>query len=160
MWRIHFRAIIASVLLMVSGVASAGVLDQVAYPDVNGKVHRLSEWQGKVLVVNFWATWCAPCREEMPMLNTLSQRFGPRGVAIVGVAIDQRIPVNNFARQFSITYPLLIADSAGMDWMRELGNRVSGLPFTVIFDRSGKPVARLIGRLSEEQVVAAIQAQL
>ena len=94
------------------------------------------------------------------MLNTLSQRFGPRGVAIVGVAIDQRIPVNNFARQFSITYPLLVADSAGMDWMRALGNRVGGLPFTVIFDRSGKPVARLTGRLNEEQIVAAIQAQL
>lgn len=115
--------------------------------DLAGRPRQLAEWQGRGVGCNFWATWCAPCREEIPLLIAASDRFGPAGVEIVGIAIDSSANVVEFARTFAISYHVLIADATGLDMMRRLGNSSGGLPYTVFFDRRGEPTRRKLGAL-------------
>ena len=117
--------------------------------DLAGKRRHLTEWQGRVLVCNFWATWCTPCREEIPLLITARDRYGGGGVEIIGIAIDSATKVVEFKRSFRISYPILVAEATGLDLMRQLGNRSGGLPFTVFFDRRGEPVHRKLGPSSK-----------
>lgn len=158
----HFA--VAALIALASPLAHAvPAFDNVRYLDLKDKPHAFAEWTGKVVVVNFWATWCAPCREEMPMLNLMSQKWGPRGVEVVGVAIENRavnenkISVNNFVQQFSITYPILMGDTYTLDLMRRAGNKAGALPFTVVLDKNGRQVARLTGRLTEQQLMDAVR---
>jgi thiol-disulfide isomerase/thioredoxin len=115
--------------------------------DLTGKPRRLAEWEGRVLVCNFWATWCAPCREEIPLLAIARDRYAKNGVEVVGIAIDLVPKVVEFARSFKISYPILTAELTGTDLMRRMGNRSGGLPFTVLFDRKGEPQQRKLGAL-------------
>ena len=117
-------------------------------------------WRGKVVVLNFWATWCAPCREEMPMLNQYADRYGAAPLAVVGAAIDDKVAVRNFVQQFNIRYPVLLGDSSALNVMRAAGNQVGVLPFTLVLDKRGEIVARLTGKLSEAQLDAAVRAHL
>ena len=117
--------------------------------DLDGKPRKLVEWQGKVLVCNFWATWCAPCREEIPLLVAAREVYQFKGVEIVGIAIDSAAKVVEFTRTFKISYPLLLAEASGLDLMRRLGNRSGGLPYTVFFDRRGEPGERKLGALKQ-----------
>ena len=103
-------------------------------PDLEGRPRRPEEWDGNVLVVNFWATWCAPCREEIPLLVDLARRRPE--VAVVGIALDSAGPVRAFAEELDIRYPLLLDDAKGST-MRRYGNRVGALPFTVVAGRDG-----------------------
>jgi thiol-disulfide isomerase/thioredoxin len=103
-------------------------------------------------VLNFWATWCAPCREEIPLLVSARQKYGPAGVEIVGIAIDNVAKVGEFAATFRISYPVLLAEADGLDLMRQLGNTGGGLPYTVIADRDGRPVHRKLGALKETEL--------
>ena len=118
--------------------APASVLHQplpdFSLPDLDGRPHRPSEWDGKVLVVNFWATWCAPCREEIPLLIDLERRRP--GVRVIGIAVDRADAVRAFAEELGIGYPILLDDLEGST-MRRYGNRFGALPFTVIAGRDG-----------------------
>ena len=134
-------------LLRLGSRADAGAFGQAAFTDLDGKLRRLAEWQGRVLVCNFWATWCAPCREEIPLLVAARQKYGPAGVEIVGIAIDNDAKVRQFTASFNISYPILLAEANGLDLMRQLGNNGGGLPYTVITDRQGAVVHRKLGAL-------------
>jgi len=123
------------------------LLQSASFPDLENKMRRLSEWRGKVLVCNFWATWCAPCREEIPILVAARRKYGPSGAEIVGIAIDNVAKVRQFSASFDISYPVLLAGSDGLDLMRQLGNSGGGLPYTVIVDRQGALVHRKLGAL-------------
>jgi thiol-disulfide isomerase/thioredoxin len=114
---------------------------------LDGKPQALVQWRGKVLVVNFWATWCAPCREEIPGFIKIQDQYGPRGVQFVGIAIDQKERVGPYAREIGINYPVLVGGLETMDFARQLGNRRSVLPFTLVLDRDGKVVTTEIGIL-------------
>jgi len=114
-------------------------------PDTHGVMQPLRQWQGKLLVVNFWATWCAPCREEMPAFSQLQQKYAAKGVQFVGIALDSADKVIEYSRQRPATYPLLVANYAPMPIMMGLGNSSAGLPFTVIVDREGKLVRSWLG---------------
>jgi thiol-disulfide isomerase/thioredoxin len=120
--------------------------------DLAGQPRRLLEWQGAILVTNFWATWCAPCREEIPMLSAAAQHYYSRGVEIVGIGIDQAANVAEFARTYSIPYPLLIGDVKAIDLMRGLGNSAGALPFTVVLDRRSLVVYAKLGALSRAEL--------
>ena len=124
-----------------------GFLLSASFPDLNNRTRRLSEWRGKVLVCNFWATWCAPCREEIPVLLSARRKYGPRGAEVVGIAIDNVVKVRQFSASFDISYPILLAGADGLDLMRRLGNSSGGLPYTVIADRQGAVVHRKLGAL-------------
>jgi thiol-disulfide isomerase/thioredoxin len=109
----------------------------VSLPDVQGKEQALGQWKGKVLIVNFWATWCVPCREEMPEFVKLQKEFGDRGVQFVGIAVDDPAKVKQFATELGLNYPALIGGYGAIELSKSLGNRVGALPYTLVVDRSG-----------------------
>ena len=113
--------------------------------DLAGRPRRLSEWRDRILVCNFWATWCAPCREEIPLLMAAREKYAPLGLEIVGIAIDNRPKVVDFSASFKISYPILLAEADGLDMMRKLGNSVGGLLYTVVADRQGAVLYRKLG---------------
>ncbi len=125
--------------------ASAEALRAAKFPDLDGKLRRLDEWRGRALVCNFWATWCAPCREEIPLLMEARRKYAPFGVEIVGIAIDNAAKVRQFSSSVGITYPVLIAEADGLALMRNLGNGGGGLPYTVVLDRGGAPIHHKLG---------------
>lgn len=128
--------------------------------DLKGASQALEQWRGQVLVVNFWATWCAPCREEIPGFVNLQERYGSRGLKFVGIAIDQPDKVAEFAREFHINYPLLTGGLETMDLLRQAGNRAGVLPYTLIIDRGGNLVGREPGGLKEARLEGIIQPLL
>lgn len=136
-------------LLRLAGGGDSGPLASASFPDLDGKPRRLAEWHGKILVCNFWATWCEPCREEIPLLIAARQKYGPSGVEIVGIAIDNAAKVRQFSSSFNISYPVLLAEADGLDLMRQLGNKSGGLPYTVIASRDGTPLQTKLGALKQ-----------
>jgi len=125
-------------------------------PDLDGKPQALSQWQGKVLVVNFWATWCTPCREEIPALMKVQRKYAANGVKIVGIALDNVSKVRDYAEEVQIDYPLLIGAAETLRLAKDLGNRAGVLPFTVVLDRNGKLVHAQAGALTEASLGAVL----
>jgi thiol-disulfide isomerase/thioredoxin len=121
---------------------------------VAGREQALEQWRGKVLVVNFWATWCAPCREEIPDFVRLQDELGAKGLQFVGIAIDQADKVGQFQKEFSINYPLLIGGYGAIELSRALGNRLGALPFTALVGRDGDVAYVHMGPLKEAQLRA------
>lgn len=136
-------ALVAPLVLQRSSGAAA--LLSTIFPDLDGQPRRLLDWKGSVTVTNFWATWCEPCREEMPLLRDARKRFRDQGVEVVGIGIDQVAKIREFASNYEISYPLLVGDSRALDVMRDLGNRAGGLPYTVILNRSGALAGQRLG---------------
>ena len=128
--------------------------------DLKGNAQPVAQWRGQVLVVNFWATWCAPCREEIPGFVRLQERYGPRGLTFVGIAIDQPDKVAEFAREFRINYPLLVGGLDSLELLRQVGNRTGVLPYTLVIDREGNLVAREPGGLKEAKLDSLLQPLL
>src|SRR5262245_40215936 len=142
---------VAGALLLQSRSGAATLLS-AAYPDLSGRPRRLLEWQGRALLVNFWATWCAPCREEMPMLAEMRQKYVSKGVEFIGIGIDSADKIAEFAKTYPVGYPLLVADPAAIELMRSLGNPAGGLPFTVVLDRNGTIGHRRLGPVTRAEV--------
>jgi thiol-disulfide isomerase/thioredoxin len=107
-------------------------------PDLAGRPHSVSEWDGRVLLINFWATWCAPCREEIPAFIAVRRQFQEKGFEIVGIAIDQPEFVIEYARDFAITYPLLYGAEDAIAVSSLYGNRQGTLPYSVLVDAQGR----------------------
>jgi thiol-disulfide isomerase/thioredoxin len=125
-------------------------------PDIAGANQRLSKWKGKVLVVNFWATWCEPCREEIPRFVTLQDQLGQQGLQFVGIAIDPPEKAGAFAKEIGVNYPTLVAGYGAIELSKTLGNRAGALPFTVVVDRAGKIVFDQLGPVKDEQLRATL----
>ncbi len=118
-----------------------------SYEDLQGNMRDSNEWEGKIVVLNFWATWCPPCRKEIPDFIEL-QETHKDNVQFIGVAIDDKEAVADFADTLGINYPTLLGDMAAIGISKQLGNRFSGLPFTAIFDKNGKLVHQQIGEIT------------
>ena len=125
--------------------------------DTEGGRQSLMQWQGKILVINFWATWCPPCREEMPAFSRLQRVYDVNSVQFVGISQDSAENVINYSRQHPVSYPLLIAMDEGLEMSRLLGNSSLVLPYTIVFDT--QRVIRLAkqGRVSEHDLDAMLQ---
>lgn len=133
-----------------SGPAAPGAVQQFysrTMPDAAGKPAEMKQWQGRPLVLNFWATWCAPCVEEMPELTTLQKELASRNVQVLGIGIDSPANIGAFAEKYKIGYPLYVAGMEGSELSRQLGNQAGGLPFTVLVDVAGKVRKTYLGRL-------------
>lgn len=152
--------LLCAALLTALPAAANPALERARFTDLAGRNAALTQYKGKVTVVNFWATWCSPCREEMPMLNAVRTRLAPRGVEVVGVALDDKVSVGNYLRTTRVSYPIVLGDGNTLDLMRAIGNPAGGLPYTVVLDRSGKQVATLIGKLSEQTLLQAVEPHL
>lgn len=110
--------------------------------DTDGQPRKIDEWDGKVVMINFWATWCPPCRREMPALHKLYETYKDKGFVIIGVAIDEKQNVIDYIDPLGIEYPVLIGDQEGIYITRDYGNRLGVLPYTVVIDRQGNIVYR------------------
>lgn len=121
------------------------------FADLKGQPQALARWRGQVVALNFWATWCPPCRAEMPEFVKVQARYGGRGFTFVGIALDEPAAVRDFARRLGINYPILLGGAAGSALAHELGSR-GALPFSVILDREGRVVATHLGTLSEAEL--------
>lgn len=125
-------------------------------PDSNGKQQALAQWNQRLLVVNFWATWCAPCVQEMPELSELQQELKGKPVQILGLGIDSPSNISEFAKKLNVSYPLYVAGLDGSELSRQLGNKAGGLPFTVLISADGKVLKSYLGRLKMNELRADI----
>jgi thiol-disulfide isomerase/thioredoxin len=125
-------------------------LPQFALVDPEGHRTPISSFAGQALVINFWATWCAPCRSEMPLLQALSKEWTGRAT-VVGIAVDHRESVVEYARKLGIAYPILIGDQDALDAAAALGMTSPVFPFTVFTDRRGEVVTLFVGELHKNQ---------
>jgi thiol-disulfide isomerase/thioredoxin len=126
-------------------------LPEFSLEDSAGKATPIASFGGKSLIINFWATWCAPCRSEIPLLQTLHAEWAGRDVSVVGIAVDHRDPVLAFAQRYKIGYPLLIGEQDALDAAAAFGVESPVFPFTVFTDRRGEVVALFIGELHRPQ---------
>lgn len=131
---------------------SPGALLATPYTDLQGQPRTLAAFAGRVVVLNFWATWCAPCREEMPGFMRLQARWGDRGVQFVGIADDDPAKVAAFGAELGINYPLWVGRAEVMDLSRRLGNRLGVLPHTVILGPAGEVLETRLGIYHERDL--------
>lgn len=118
----------------------------------SGESVAMSTFRGRKLVLNFWATWCPPCVEELPMLDRFRAAHQAQGWEVLGLAVDQSAAVRGFLQKRPLGFPVAMAGLEGMDLARSLGNATGGLPFTVVLDERGGVVQRKLGKLSEDDV--------
>ena len=142
-------------LVVQSGSGAARLLS-AGFVDLEGRTRRLLEWHGQVIVCNFWATWCAPCREEVPLLVAAKQQYAAKGLEVVGIGIDQAAKIRDFAANYQVNYPMLVAGSEAIDMMRNLGNKAGALPYTVLLDRSGGVAGQRLGAFHKEELAEVL----
>ena len=160
-------------ILLISGLtACSGQADKTAtavvqadtakifaasFPDLEGQPQPLKQWQGKILVLNFWAPWCPPCRAEIPDFIALQEEYRAQGVVFVGLALDQKDKVQAFSDEMGINYPILLGENDAAELGKLVGNRLGGLPFTAIFAKNGDIVSTVTGELKREQLEATLK---
>ena len=130
----------------------------LSLPDPTGKPIEMARFAGRPLVVNFWATWCPPCVEEMPELSALYKERKAKGLQMIGIGIDSAAKVADFSTKSPVAYPLAVAGLSGTELARAFGNATGGLPFTVLIDRHGRIAQRIPGRVKIDALRSAIDA--
>lgn len=143
-------------LLLLPLSTQANPLDQASLTDLTGRQVSLSALRGKTVLVNFWGTWCGPCRQEMPMLNALHQQEKKNGVEVIGIALDEKKPVVDFIKQNKISYPIWLGDENSTDLLPKLGNPTINIPFTLLIDAKGNISQRWIGTVSANTLKTAL----
>ena len=123
-----------------------------SFEQPDGTILKLADFQGKPLVLNFWATWCTPCVEEMPLLNAFFQENKAKSWQMIGLAIDQPSAVKRFLGQHPVEYAIGLAGLDGTELMKNLGNAAGGLPFTLVLNAQGEVQMRKLGKLTEADI--------
>ncbi|MBL79911.1 MAG: thioredoxin [Nitrosomonadaceae bacterium] len=129
-------------------------------PDLKGQNQEISQWKGKVLIVNFWATWCEPCRREMPEFINLQNELRDQGLLFIGIATDQKNKVQQYSREIGVNYPVLLGGIEAMELAEAAGNHHAVLPFTVILNRNGEIASTHIGRITREKIETVLKPLL
>ncbi len=150
-----------SLSVAAAGNISSAPLFAATLFDLDNKSVAFADYQGKPLIVNFWARWCAPCRVEIPELVDLQTRHQARGIEVIGLNLESDAPpVRDFAKAYDINYPVLLTRDKGIALLQALGNGKAGLPFTVVINRRGKIVASKLGAMTRAELEAASETAL
>lgn len=129
-------------------------------PDKDGNMRSVEEWDGKVLVINFWATWCPPCRDEIPEFIRLQNEYGEQGLQFIGIALQKAEEVQEFAAELGMNYPILTGEQTVIKVAEDFGNTIGILPYTVVVDRNQKITFIKKGPLHYEEANAVIKPLL
>jgi len=119
--------------------------------DLSGNIRNINEWDGDLILLNFWATWCPPCKKEIPAFIELQQAYGDQGFQVIGIAIDNEESVRQFAETVGINYPVMAAETQAVMLSKRYGNGVGALPYSVIINRKGEISNIITGELSKIQ---------
>lgn len=144
--RTQFPALLPGASATASASATQALF-AASFPDAQGQAQQLGQWRGQVVVLNFWATWCPPCREEMPELSAFHDKFRAQGVTVLGLSTDDAEKIRQFALEAPTSYPLLAGDFEAMRLAESLGNNQGILPYTVVMRRDGSIAAAYLGRV-------------
>ncbi|MDX8129322.1 TlpA disulfide reductase family protein [Methylomonas sp. OY6] len=125
-------------------------------PDLADTPQSVAQWQGKILIINFWATWCPPCLKEIPEFIKLQDEYKDKGVQFVGIAIEDKQPVEDYLKRIKINYPVLIGGEGATMLAQQLGNVINTVPFTVIINQQGQIVHHQLGELTRDKVLEVI----
>ncbi len=137
--------------------SNAGEMNKLlaaSFTTLDDKPTGISAWRGKTLLVNFWATWCAPCREEMPDFVKAQTAYQGKGLQIIGLAVDKKEPVARFAKELNINYPILLADVAWLETLKTMGNPQGVLPFSVVFSPDNDVMLTRVGKLKYSEITS------
>lgn len=127
---------------------------QLEFATPDGATLHMSAMRGKPLLLNFWASWCPPCVEELPLLNSFFKENAANGWQVIGLAVDQLDPVKHFLARTPVTFPVAMAGNSGIEISRSLGNLIGGLPFTVVLGSDGQLVQRKMGKVTLNELRA------
>jgi thiol-disulfide isomerase/thioredoxin len=125
-----------------------------------GELLALADFRGRPLVVNFWATWCPPCVEEMPELSSFFDKYKSKGVQLLGIAVDSPSNVREFLEERVFSYPLVVAGANGSELASRLGSRIDAFPYTVLIAPNGQVVEQKMGRIYEEELIKWVEAYI
>ena len=132
--------------------ATASVIYATSFPDLSGKQQPIAQWSQRLLIINFWASWCAPCLEEVPLLVHMQQKYQDRGLQIIGIAADSRVNAAKFAQKLAINYPTLPDESRAIEFSKRVGNRLGLLPFSVVLGLDGQIIMTKLGAFSDQEL--------
>ncbi len=118
----------------------------------NGEIHPSKDWRGKILVLNYWASWCPPCVEEMPELVRVQTKYVDKNVLFVGIGVDSPSNIREFLSKTPVNYPIVLGGLEGATWAKSMGNPSSGLPFTVMIDTKGSIIKTKLGKITEDEL--------
>lgn len=138
--------------------ATATTLPDFSLADMHGKIRHSSEWQNQPRLINFWATWCPPCRKEIPLLMQAQKDHAASNLQVIGIALEQPETVLEYATEMGLNYPSLVGSAQVIDLGNQLGNRIGALPYSVLVSASGEILETHMGELSAEQLAAWLNA--
>lgn len=148
---------VVAALGIQAGSGAAALLAE-PFADLEGRTTRLRDWSAPILLCNFWATWCEPCREEVPLLIAAKQQFAARGFQIVGIGVDDGEKLRQYAAKYHIRYPIVVATGRTPNLLRALGDKAAALPFSVLLDRERRIAHRKLGAWNKSELEREIEA--
>ena len=130
---------------------------EFAMMDIDGNIRNIKDWDGQVIVLNFWATWCPPCLEEIPHFIEVQEQLQDKGLQIVGIAVDNEEDVRQFASDTGMNYPVMAGEAEAIGLSQKYGNSIGGLPFSAIIDQNGKITHTITGELSKARLESILK---
>jgi len=121
---------------------------EFAMVDIDGQIRNIKDWDGKIILLNFWATWCPPCLKEIPDFIELQEQYGDQGFQVIGIAVDNEEDVRDYINEVKINYPIIASETESIELASRYGNKIGGLPYTIIINRKGEISDKIMGELS------------